>query len=167
MRAGASNTRATTSSRSERRSTVNESLGFAAFASICILLRFDFADDRFELVEARFPDLFEPLEPIGHRLEWLGPELVQPLLRSRFDIHDAGLLEHAQVLRDLRLIHAEALADVVHRARSRAQQLDDAIAVRLAERGEGFEHGFNMHVNAYSCQGILYELVFAHERQLS
>src|SRR5262245_17759976 len=67
MRAGPLMVRVTTSSRSDFRSTV---VGFfmgagslSLLASIDLLLRFQFLDNLFQLVEACIPELAVPLEP--------------------------------------------------------------------------------------------------------
>src|ERR1700733_7239302 len=108
-----------TSSRSETRS-IFMSFRFAASASMSVLLRLDFFDQRVELVEPRLPDSLVALEPIGHRAQRVGAQPIQALLRVSLHVDDAGVLEHAQVLGHLRLVELQALADIVHGTRAEA-----------------------------------------------
>jgi hypothetical protein len=71
-----------------------------------------------------------------------GAKRVEALLRLRLDVHQAGLAQEPKVLRDLRLIELEPVADLVDVPRARAQQLDDAEAVRFPECGEHVDHAF-------------------------
>ena len=117
---------------------------FFFVATIGLLLLFELFDELVQFLEARIPELAIALEPVVQLAQRLRAQLVEPLLRARLHVDEPGLLQHAQVLRDLRLVELQALADVVHRARPGAQQLDDAEAVGLGERGERFDHRSNM-----------------------
>src|ERR1700759_1157683 len=153
MRTGPSIVRVMTSSRSERTSlTVRLLLLFAS--GIGFLLLHELDDEVVQLIEALVPQPAVALEPGIHLAPRFAAQLVDPVLGVGLDIDEAGLLQHAEVLRDLRLVEPELRADPVHRQRATAQQLDDAIAILLGERDEHFEHGLNMPLQAYSCQGI-------------
>src|SRR5690349_7993526 len=68
-RAGASKVRRMTSSRSDLRSTGCFAGLLSLFASIGLLLAFQFFDDLVQRLEARVPELPEPLHPGGLLLE--------------------------------------------------------------------------------------------------
>ena len=74
--------------------------------------------------------------------ERLGAELVDALLRHGAHGHEPRALEVREVLRDLRLPQRELCADLAHRPRPVAQQLDDAEAVRLGEGGQRRDHEY-------------------------
>lgn len=107
-----------------------------------------------EVREALIPQRSEVLEPLVEVAEWFGPQRIEALLRTRVDVHQTGVAQHAQVLRDLRLIELESCADRPDGLRSAAQELDDAEAVRFGECGESLKHGLYMHTCVYTCQVI-------------
>jgi hypothetical protein len=80
----------------------------------------------------------ERLEPCIQLIEWLGPELVDALLRDRTYVHQPGVAQHAEVLRHLGLTHPEALGDLPHWSRPVPEKLDYAQAIRF---GEGCQRG--------------------------
>src|SRR5690242_11283082 len=105
MRAGARKVREITTAQSPSSSTeVSFSGGsFRFFSAILLLLLHELLEELVHLVETRGPELAVALEPVVDLPERLGAELVEPLLRARLHVHQPGLLEHAQVLGDLRL----------------------------------------------------------------
>src|SRR5690349_11629867 len=141
--AGARKVRAMTISRSPTSSIfvspTGASLAFLAFTAL--LLALELLEELVHLGESVVPDPAVAFEPVVQLAQRLRTELVEPLLRARLHVDEAGLLEHAQVLRHLGLRELEALADVVHRARPGEQQLDDAKPTRLGEGGERVVHG--------------------------
>jgi hypothetical protein len=76
------------------------------------------------------------------------------MLRAHLDLDEAGFAEHAEVLRHLRLLEMETLADVSDRARPAAEELDDAEPIGLGEGCEGPDHDEYMNHRAYTRQGI-------------
>src|SRR5262249_43203677 len=116
MRAGASNVRVTTSSRSDFRSTVVRFfIGVASLsllASIDLLLPFQCLDNPVQLVEACVPELAIPLEPgrlflQSARADRAGPH-ASDLLRG----DEPGLLQNADMLPHAREGHAELLGKI-------------------------------------------------------
>jgi RNA polymerase sigma-70 factor, ECF subfamily len=93
------------------------------------------------LCEALIPQLAIALEPFVQLAERLGAQLIQALLGARLDIHQSGLFQDAQVLRHVRLVEPQPVADLVHRAGTGTQQLDDTKAIGLGQGGEGLDHG--------------------------
>src|SRR5260370_37072073 len=96
--------------------------------------------------------VLQPIHPVGHRsperfqpgvelVEWLRPELVDALLRDRTHVHQAGVAQHAEVLRHLWLTEPEALGDLPYRARPVAEELDAAETIRFGQGGEPGVHG--------------------------
>src|SRR5438093_13664083 len=93
--------------------------------------------------------VLQPIHPVAHRaperleprvelVDRLRSQLVDALLRDRTHVDQAGVAEHAEVLRHLRLAQSEALRDLPYRARLVAEQLDDAQSIRF---GQGCQHG--------------------------
>src|SRR5262245_1191698 len=82
MRAGALKVRVTTSSRADFRSTVVRVFtgvaSLSLFASIDLLLAFQFLDNLVQLVEAHVPDLAVPLDPSRLLLQSAPAELAGP-----------------------------------------------------------------------------------------
>src|SRR6185369_12526297 len=94
------------------------------------------------------------LEPLIQLAKRLRPKLVQTLLCPNFDLHEAGVLEHLEMLRHLGLLKVETFCDVPHRMSPSAKQLDDAEPVGLRQRGECPDHDYYIPHEAYACQGI-------------
>jgi hypothetical protein len=81
---------------------------------------------------------------------------VETLLGHGVDGGQPGVGEGAQVLGRLRLAQAERCGDLVDRAGSLAEQLDDLQPDRVGQCAEYVEvHARSMPTNEYSCQGIL------------
>src|SRR5207344_3204448 len=102
MRAGPLKVRVTTSSRSDFRSTVVRFfIGVASlslFASIDLLLPFQFLDNPVQLVEACVPELAVPLEPCCLFLQSARAELAGPHAPELLRGDEPGLLQDADVL---------------------------------------------------------------------
>src|SRR4029077_18787005 len=156
VRGRARKTRRRISSRSEARSTwvpvLLCSLSFPAVMGL--LLAFELHQELVHRVEARIPHLPIALQPVVELAQRGGAQLVDPLLRPGLHLHQPGLLEHPQVLRDLGLVQLQALPDVVDAAGAGAQQLYDAKAVGLGQCGQRLDHVPSMRRREYSCQGI-------------
>jgi hypothetical protein len=116
--------------------------------------RFELFDDLVHLIETLVPDLSVALEPLVQLPQWRGAEPVDPLLCPVLDLHQLGVSEHSEVLRHLGLIELERGPDGAHRAGALAEQVHDPESVRLGQGGEGLDHGVNILLQAYSCQGI-------------
>src|SRR5262245_61165202 len=82
---------------------VAESL--VALASMILLLQL--FDDGVHAIEALVPDAPIALEPLAQLAERLRPQPVESLLRARLHRHEPRAQEHPQVLRHLRLVHAQ------------------------------------------------------------
>jgi hypothetical protein len=80
--------------------------------------------------------------------------LVDALLRDRSYVDQAGIAEHAEVLRHLRLPQPEAPRDLPHRARPVPEQLDDAETIRFGQGRQRGVHAPNIPLKEYTCQGI-------------
>src|SRR5688500_9887027 len=157
MRAGPLNVRVTTISRSPSSSIEVRLINAASlplFATTGFLLFIELCDELVEFLEAHIPDLAIALYPVVKLAQRLRAQLVDALLGARLHVHEPCFLQHAQMLRDLRLPELQALADVVHGARPGAQELDDAEAVRLGKSSQRRDHWCNMPHRAYTCQGI-------------
>src|SRR6201988_2262540 len=116
MRAGPLKVRVTTSSRSDFRSTVVRFFMGAGslplFASINLLLPFQFLDNLVQLVEACVPQLAVPLDPLRFFLQ---PTQTQPAGPHAPDLlggDEARLLQHADVLLHACEGHAELFGEV-------------------------------------------------------
>src|SRR5215510_2207582 len=116
MRAGPLKVRVTTSSRSDFRSTVVRffiragSLSF--FASIDLLLPFQFLDNLVQLVEACVPDLAVPLDPRHLFLQPAQAELAGPHASDLLRGDEPRLLQDTDVLLHAREGHVELLGKV-------------------------------------------------------
>jgi hypothetical protein len=89
------------------------------------------------------------IHPVGGLAERVGVERkpVRPALDHAR--HDAGFLQHLQVLGDRRLGHPEAGAGVAHGRRTCGEALDDAAADRVRKRLERIvNHRVNSITNA-------------------
>jgi len=73
----------------------------------------------------------QPGVEIGQRL---GPDPVQPTLAVGAHLHQAGLLQHPQVLGHRRLAERQRPHQGAHGAFTVAQQVEDAPAVGLGQR---------------------------------
>src|SRR4029079_8103966 len=100
MRAGASNTLVTTSSRSDRRSFVVSVAAPVSLvvASIGLLLLFRFLDDLVQLVETGSPELPVALDPRGLLFETTHPQPASPHPADLLGDDEPRMLQHADVL---------------------------------------------------------------------
>src|SRR5215831_16190384 len=161
MRAGPSNVRVTTISRSDFRSTVVRFfIGVASlflFASIGLLLPFQFLDNLVQLVEACVPEPAIPLDPgrlflQSARADRAGPH-APDLLRG----DEPGLLQDADVLLHAREGHVELLGKVRNRSVGTSELLQNAASGGVRERGErGIEAGSHIlnHKVQYTPPGL-------------
>src|SRR5579863_2819615 len=102
-----------------------------------------------ECIEVRRPEAAEGLDPGVQLPKRLRPQAIQPALRVHGRLHETGLSQHPQVLRDSRLRHAELALDLAHRTMRREQQVQNGAAVWL---GNDFEDRF--HAFLYTSMGI-------------
>src|SRR5262245_54835235 len=120
MRAGPLKARVTTSSRSDFRSTVvrffTDVGSLSLFASIDLLLPFQFLDNLVQLVEASVPELAVPLDPCCLFLQSAHAELAGPYAPDLFRGDEPGLLQDADVLLHAREGHLELLGKVRDRS---------------------------------------------------
>src|SRR6266850_2068708 len=123
---GASNLRVMRISRSDGRVSVVSYFVLVTTFFLPFFLCLPLADQVLQAIHPVAHGAPERLEPGVELDEGLRPQLVDPLLRDRAYVHQAGVAEHAKVLRHLRLAQPEALRDLPHRSRPIAQQLDDA-----------------------------------------
>src|SRR2546423_667184 len=115
---------------------------------------FFLADDVFEAIESFLDDAPITLEPRVELPKRLRSKAVDPLLRDRTDLDEAGVAQHAEVLRDLRLSEAELRDDLPHCAGLSTKQLDDLEPVRFRQGTQRGLHGSYIPLQAYACQGI-------------
>src|SRR5579872_604600 len=102
-----------------------------------------------ECVQVRRPEAAEGLDPGVQLLKRLRPEAIQPALRVHGRLHETGLSQHPQMLRDGRLRHAELALDLADRTMRREQEAQNGAAVWL---GNDFKNRF--HVFLYTSKGI-------------
>src|SRR5215510_14325258 len=116
MRAGALKVRVTTSSRSDLRSTVVRFFmcvgSLSPFASIDLLLSFQFLDNLVQLVEAHVPELAVPLDPCRLFLKSARTELAGPYAPDLLRDDEPGLFQDADMLLHAGEGHAELLGKV-------------------------------------------------------
>src|SRR5215470_10138767 len=146
-RAGASNKRVTTSSRSDFLSTVVRfTTGSLCFlASIQLLLSFQFFDDLVQLAEPRVPELVIPLDPRCNFFQSARAEPASAYAADFFRDDEPGLLEEADVLLHAREGHVELLGQVRDRRFRATQLLEDAATGDVCQRGErGIEAGIRI-----------------------
>src|SRR4029453_12605362 len=146
MRAGPLKVRVTTSSRSDFRSTVVRFFmrvgSLSLFASIDLLLPFQFLNNRVQLVEACVPALAVPLDPCRLFLQSAQAELAGPHAPDLLRGDEPRLLQDADVLLHARESHVELLGKVRDRSVGTPELLQNAPAGRIRERGErGIEAG--------------------------
>src|SRR5262245_39778499 len=141
MRAGPLKVRVTTSSRSDLRSTVARFFmrvdSLFLFASIDLLLLFQFLDNLFQLVKARVPELVVPLEPRHLFLQSARADLAGPHAPDLLRGDEPGLLQDADVLLHAGEGHVELLGKVRNRSVGTPELLQNAASRDVRERGEG------------------------------
>src|SRR5580658_10106712 len=81
-------------------------------ASTFFLLCFQFLQHAIETLEIAFPDAAESFDPDFQFLQGCRAQRVDPALRIYAHVHQSGIAEHAQMLRDLRLAETEAMNHV-------------------------------------------------------
>src|SRR5262245_33245181 len=138
-RAGASNVRVTTSSRSDFRSTVvrvRASGSLWVLASIQLLLPFQFLDDLVQLAEPRVPELVIPLDPRGHFFQSASADPAGAHAADLLRADESGVFEHDDVLLHAGQGHVELLGEVRDRCLPPPQLLQDAATGDVRQRGE-------------------------------
>src|SRR6266540_2528895 len=146
---GASNFRVMRISRSDGRVSVVSYFVLVAMIFLPFFLCLPLADQVLQPIHPVGRHAPERLEPCVELVEWLRPQLVDPLLRDGTHVDQPGVAEHAEVLRHLRLTQSEALGDLPYRARSVAKELDDAEAVRFGQSRQR-----HIHRPEHTCRGI-------------
>src|ERR1044071_8636201 len=140
MRAGALNVRMTTSSRSDFRSTVVRFfIGVASlslFASIALLLLFQFLDNLVQFIEACGPELAIALEPCRRFLQSPRAERAGPHAPDLRRGDEPGLLQDADVLLHAREGHVELVGKVGDRRVRTRELLQNAASGGVRERGK-------------------------------
>src|SRR5499426_1067385 len=143
-RAGASNVRVTTSSRSDFLCTVVRFMtGSLCFlASIQLLLPFQFFDDLVQLAEPRVPELVIPLDPRRHFFQSARADPAGAYAADFFRDDEPRLLEEADVLLHAREGHLELVGKIRDRSVGTPELLQNAASGGVRERGErGIEAG--------------------------
>src|SRR5262252_4904942 len=149
MRAGPLKVRVTTSSRSDFRSTVVRFFMSAGslflFASIDLLLAFQFVDNFVQLVEAHIPELAVPLDPRRLFLQSAQAELAGPHASDLLCDDEPRLLQDADMLLHAGERHVELLGKVRDRSVGTPELLQNAASSGVRERGErGIEAGLRI-----------------------
>src|SRR5277367_992017 len=141
---GASKTRIIATSRSLGVVTFKVPLFFIGALPPCAstfsLLRFQLTKHAIEALEIGFPDAPVSFDPDFQLFQRRRTQRVNPALRVHAHVHQSGVAEHAQMLRDLRLAQTQAMDHVADRPRPVTQQFHDLKAVRLGQRLQGFDH---------------------------
>src|SRR5262245_17209983 len=144
-RAGASNRRVRTISRSEGVVTLKVSLFAARTAGMSLLLRFQVLQVHLELVEASLPDVAIALRPLGDLLERARLDPAGPPLGLAALGDEARALQHAQVLGDAGQAHVERLRQLRDRALALGQARQDGPPGGIGEGGERGAEGVGRH----------------------
>src|SRR5450432_2560880 len=161
MRAGPSNVRVRTISRSDFRSTVDlffTGVGsLSLLASIVLLLCFQLLDNLVQLIEACVPELSVPLDPCHLFLQSAQAELAGPHAPDLLRGDEPGLLQDPDVLLHAREGHVELLGKVRDRSVCPPELLQNAASRGVRERGErGIEAGARRlnHAVQYLTHGL-------------
>src|SRR5262245_1124144 len=140
MRAGPLKVRVTTSSRSDFRSTVVRFFmdvgSLSLFASIDLLLAFQFLDNLVQLVEAHLPVLAVPLDPCRLLLQSAQTELAGPHAPDLLRDDEPRLLQDADMLLHAGEGHVELLGKVRDRSVCTPELLQNAASSDVRERCE-------------------------------
>src|SRR6187200_1866954 len=140
MRAGPLTVRVTTSSRSDVRSTVVRFFvgvrSLSLFASIDLLLPFQFLDNPVQLVEACVPELAVPLDPSRLFLQSAEAELAGPHAPDLLGDDQPRLLQDADMLLHAGEGHVELLGKIRDRSVCTPELLENAASGGVRERGE-------------------------------
>src|SRR5262245_5604224 len=160
MRAGPLKVRVTTISRSDFRSTVVRFFmavgSLSLFASIDLLLPFQFLDNVVQLVEACLPEPAVPLDPCHLVLQSARAELAGPHAPDLLRDDEPRLLQDANMLFHAREGHVELHGKVRDRSVCASELLQNAASGGVRERGErGIEAGSRIlnHVVQYIPEG--------------
>jgi hypothetical protein len=94
----------------------------------------------FEHVEALAPQRAVGRQPVVDFAQWVEPQPVYATLGIHAGLDEAGLTQHAQVLRDGRLAHRQQLDELSHGSCAAAEEVEDAASVGLGEDLEGCRH---------------------------
>src|SRR5207302_5816036 len=151
---GASNSLVIRISRSDGSVTFVLAVLLAVAISFLLVFSFEVAKDIVELIEALVPRAAIRLQPRVELPEGLGAKAVDALLRDGMRLHEPGLAEHAEVLRDLGLAQAESFDDLSDRAWLPPEEVDDLPAVWFGESAQRGLHGTYILLQEYSRQGI-------------
>src|SRR5215471_12161811 len=146
MRAGPLKVRVTTSSRSDFRSAVVRFFtcvgSLSLFASIDLLLLFQFLDNLVQFFEASLPELAVPLDPCRLFLQSAHAELAGPHAPDLLRDDEPRLLQDADMLLHAGEGHAELLGEVRDRSVCTPELLQNAASRGVRERSErGVEAG--------------------------
>src|SRR5262245_21401004 len=140
MRAGPLKVRVTTSSRSDFRSTVVRFFmavdSLSLFASIDLLLPFQFLDNLVQFVEACGPELAVPLDPCRLFVQSVQAELAGPHAPDLLRGDETRLLQDVDMLLHARESHVELLGEVRDRRVCTSELLQNAASGGVRERGE-------------------------------
>ena len=90
----------------------------------------------FERIHVRRPEAPERSKPGIDLPERLGPDPIDAPLGFDARLHEAGLAQHAEMLRHRRLTHPQPALDLADGLLRRRQQAEDGPAVRLRDDGE-------------------------------
>src|SRR5205814_937529 len=138
---GPSNSLVIRISRSDGSVTFVVAVLLAVAISFLLVFSFEVAKDIVELIEALVPPAAIRLQPRVELPEGLGAKAVDALLRNGVRLHEPGLAEHAEVLRDLGLAKAESFDDLSDRAWLPPEEVDDLPAVWFGESAQRGLHG--------------------------
>lgn len=108
-----------------------------------------------ERIDVPQPQLTERRQPFVDLLQRFGPQAVEATLGVNRCFDEAGLTQHAEMLRHGRLRNAELALDLPHRPLRRKQETQDRAAVGLGNDPERGFHALDIRRWAYACQGIL------------
>src|SRR6187200_1782058 len=140
MRAGPLTVRVTTSSRSDVRSTVVRFFvgvrSLSLFASIDLLLPFQFLDNPVQLVEACVPKLAVPLDPCRLFLQSAEAELAGPHAPDLLGDDQPRLLQDADVLLHTGQSHVKPAGKLGNRSVATSELLQHAAPGGVRQRGE-------------------------------
>lgn len=105
-------------------------------------------------IDALGPETAELREPFVNFLQRLGFDAVEAALCVDGGLNESSVAQHAQVLGDGRLRHAQLALDVADGLLGGDEQAEDGAAVGFRNDGECRFHSFYIRLIAYTCQGI-------------
>src|SRR5262245_34224305 len=135
-RAGASKVRVTTTSRSDFFCTVVRRDSLSVLATTGFLLSFEFVDDAVQRFETHVPHLAVARDPPHFLLETARAEAARAHATDLFGLHEAGQLEHADVLLHAREGHVELVGEIGDGGIAARELVENAAASGVGERGE-------------------------------